>query len=676
MNLNLVFESIIPDNIKNIPVVRKCTEVLIEQLNRNSTIAQRISNIFSVDKVSFLKTDKYGNVTEVNDSEFLAETKNNLKNALFTVYLNVLYNLAQNIQTSSQIREATISRGYEDTLITKNIYDVLTSEYLGAFRYFQQNSGTKKAIKYIYQFAKYLETGYIYDDLDILEDGCFSMQYTGTLHKHYFSEFNQPMSHPCGWCYEYTTILELILKDYFGIEYIYIPTRIVLNGSNTIVFTNSTVQEFYNSLDKPFNFKSDEPLSQEEINEILETPLIRTSNIEDIRGVQNNIILFNVNFVKMKDNIIYFDNTILDFNNDIYYGSIDNLYNYNELYKFNGYVISLGDMKESWDFTYYDEFLMEYDVDLGTKSKYLENYFENAFKLESGDYPFTPGIDESIEEVTNYTINNLNSYDLSFDVYTNDLTYIKIYDDYEHEYIKSVYKNTELTLNTHGWYGNNIKFEFKNYNLNAFLNMNTLNKVDSKIKITSLSFRGNVVTIQGTSEIQGTYKVDGNTGVLDTEFNISETVSSDILNIELKCTNCNVKISTNLHKTSSFEISIPKYSVNITEPTTRMISINEMINYPETGKTLSELCEFEETFIDLGYKYITVKDDVYIVNSDTFTQEEFDCEEVLSGQFLIFDNSKDEETYTTNKFLTVYDNDKQRDEIRGMVGKILTFVNE
>ena len=223
MNLNIIFESIVPDNIKNIPVVRKCTEIFIEQLKRNSTIAQRISNLYSVDRVSFLQTDKYGNVTEISDSEFLTETKNNLKNALFSVYLNVLYNLAQNIQSNSNIREATIARNYEDTLITKNIFDVLTSEYLGAFRYFQQNSGTKKAIKYIYQFAKYLETGYIYDDLEITEDGCFSVNYKGTLHKYYFSEFNQPMSHPCGWCYDYTTILNLVLEDYFGIEYTFVP---------------------------------------------------------------------------------------------------------------------------------------------------------------------------------------------------------------------------------------------------------------------------------------------------------------------------------------------------------------------------------------------------------------------------------------------------------------------
>ena len=49
MDLNTIFEAIVPGNIKDIPLIRKSFKIFIEQLNKNSVIAQRIDKIFDID---------------------------------------------------------------------------------------------------------------------------------------------------------------------------------------------------------------------------------------------------------------------------------------------------------------------------------------------------------------------------------------------------------------------------------------------------------------------------------------------------------------------------------------------------------------------------------------------------------------------------------------------------
>ena len=39
MDLNTIFEAIVPGNIKDIPLIKKSFKIFIEQLNKNSVIA-------------------------------------------------------------------------------------------------------------------------------------------------------------------------------------------------------------------------------------------------------------------------------------------------------------------------------------------------------------------------------------------------------------------------------------------------------------------------------------------------------------------------------------------------------------------------------------------------------------------------------------------------------------
>lgn len=204
MDLSVIFDAIIPDNIRNLPLVKKCSEVFIEQLNRNSTISKRISKLYDVDSTTWVKRDSNGNITEVDDSEFVNNAKKILKMGLLYTYLNFIFIHISKIQKNSNIISNIKDKEYDSPLY-KNIYEFLNSEYLGGLRYYQQCAGTEQAIKYMYAFAKYLETGVLTYDLVLEKMGVFNLAYGGSLNKDMFIEFNKNISHPCGWLCEYET---------------------------------------------------------------------------------------------------------------------------------------------------------------------------------------------------------------------------------------------------------------------------------------------------------------------------------------------------------------------------------------------------------------------------------------------------------------------------------------
>ena len=174
MDLSVIFDAIIPDNIRNLPLVKKCSEVFIEQLNRNSTISKRISKLYDVDSTTWVKRDSNGNITEVDDSEFVNNTKKILKMGLLYTYLNFIFIHISKIQKNSNIISNIKDKEYDSPLY-KNIYEFLNSEYLGGLRYYQQCAGTEQAIKYMYAFAKYLETGVLTYDLSLEKMGVFNL---------------------------------------------------------------------------------------------------------------------------------------------------------------------------------------------------------------------------------------------------------------------------------------------------------------------------------------------------------------------------------------------------------------------------------------------------------------------------------------------------------------------
>lgn len=185
MDLQVIFDCIVPDNIKNIPLIKVCTNIFIEQINRNSQIAINIGKLFDLENDTQIKIDG-DNITQIIDSDAVKNSKDILRLGLFYTYINSIYTLILRLQRDRKISERFFN-----------------SEYLGGLREYQKNCGSKRAIHYMYAFAKYLETGTIVHDLELTEGSILNLRYDGSLNKDIFIDFNKPLAHPCGWLCEY-----------------------------------------------------------------------------------------------------------------------------------------------------------------------------------------------------------------------------------------------------------------------------------------------------------------------------------------------------------------------------------------------------------------------------------------------------------------------------------------
>lgn len=185
MDLQVIFDCIVPDNIKNIPLIKVCTNIFIEQINRNSQIAINIGKLFDLENDTQIKIDG-DNITQIIDSDAVKNSKDILRLGLFYTYINSIYTLILRLQRDRKIPERFFN-----------------SEYLGGLREYQKNCGSKRAIHYMYAFAKYLETGTIVHDLELTEGSILNLRYDGSLDKDIFIDFNKPLAHPCGWLCEY-----------------------------------------------------------------------------------------------------------------------------------------------------------------------------------------------------------------------------------------------------------------------------------------------------------------------------------------------------------------------------------------------------------------------------------------------------------------------------------------
>ena len=270
MDLSVILKSVIPDNIKRIPLVQVCADAFAEMLSRNSTISARIYKLFDVNDSVFYRRDESDvlipdeplenlekeleeeqkEITkdetkidllekEISYRKYVKECRNNLKKGLFYTFLAVVFSQMEILSRDPVVQRSLFqksgNREYLNSKLLENPYDLANSEFLGAFRYFQQCSGTENAIRYIYQFSRYLETGQADNSLDLETGDPFFLEYVGELHKSVFSVFNQPMAHPCGWCFQYTTVASQGITDYYG-KITYSVGKIILNWKSKKIY--------------------------------------------------------------------------------------------------------------------------------------------------------------------------------------------------------------------------------------------------------------------------------------------------------------------------------------------------------------------------------------------------------------------------------------------------------
>lgn len=629
MDLSVIYDSIVPDNIKELPVVKASLNIFIELLNRNSQIAQRINRIYNIDNELWYKLDSDGEPITVSDSTFLKTTKDNLKKGLLLTYLSVLYNCIGEAQTSNLIRQATKLRNYNNSFINKEQINILSSEFLGSFRNVQQSIGTENAFDYMYQFAKYLETGYLVDDLNTSAKAPsnFISNYDGSLHKYYFTDFLHSLAHPIGWVYNYNTILNFILEDYFGIDIQYHLTRIVVKNSNNkyIFFTNLNKEQFLQSL--RIAVQSDETRS----NTIwMESPLYYDQNETNSRSITYKMIE-NFNFLELDDldtdkitdyfneydvllvhftyqcynrysldgtdraSLITFTNgKILYFDNlNVYYGDLNNSYDglpYTEpLYKFDGFFdLDCGSISEieknaTYTFLYTDdvEFLIDYELTY-CDNYYLEPCKNNQFRLYGSPLVYTQGYDESKHNLkTNGNLRTFDSnFDLSFTFKNKTRSYINITTDFGQQFIQT-YDNVGVNVvkfSTSNFGGEYLTIKALNTDSGVYLKTNILNKFNNATKIVNWDYDdlAKHVYIQGTTtksnlnlicnNVNYVCSITGNNFSVDFDLNELAIITVDNLYIE---TNLFIKDFNNI------ELQYPNF-VSYTIPTA--VTVRKILN--------------------------------------------------------------------------------------------------
>ena len=509
MDLQNIFESITPDNIKNIPVVKYCMKAFISQLRKDAKVATKISRLFDIDSTDYFYIDDNNNRVVQKDTKIVRLSKENIKKGLVQFYLNVLYKLIEETAIDKDVKTAIKVRSY-DSPIFDSLHKVITSEYLGGFRYFQQSSGNKEAINYIYEFSIFLERGYILNDLKLTEEPPLHLKYDGSLHESIFTNFMKKIAHPVGWTTDSQTLLDVAdFRDYFGISLNTSIAYIILDSTAAdflIIWYFCPYEELLELLHTQINyhtgkFYTDEDLENVELIYIDEQPAVKTFTNRDVPCKQ--YILSNGMTIYDNGCVYYLKTDIFNSINWESQAHIDaNYINYRNtdtpIQKYLGYrAVPNNDIIE-WNFVYYDDMDIDFELYLGYTD---DNYYfvddeRNALNISGEPYQYLTGYDECYSNITNYNnianaYNNAFNIHLTIDIY--HLTLFRIYDDFGHGFIRTLTKTNreQQTFDFSSLYfeGSNLYVELidsENYKTYVYINNLNCNYSDS---ITNIDYK-------------------------------------------------------------------------------------------------------------------------------------------------------------------------------------------
>lgn len=398
INLYNIFKGITPYAIQEVPLIKTAMKIFCNNLEKNAQVSKRISAIFDYDINS-------------TDSKHLKKCKKTLKKGLFLMYIGTLYNAVNAMSHDKRIQKTLVKFQYTGAGIYKDVVDIINNEFFGSYRAFSQLVGTKRAIHYLYTFAKYLETGSYEDDLIIEEKVPFLMRYEGSLQKDIFDKIVYNLVHPLGWCYSYVTIMSEMLHDYYGITTYYKIVKLELVNSKEgrfVVFTDKSTEEVCKDFLKRVNPLTNKNFTETEFyNQVT----VYTGKVlkdythwTDAKGFQQKLFTFT------DDTVLYYDGSTRSF---VYSTYLDYL---------NGFTDPIGEYSSKYYldskldsdiiFEYYDEFeeiFKEFEV---TKyrdypqrgvgdSIFKRHDTSKMFKVQGDEMDFAQGLDEGICDFTN-----------------------------------------------------------------------------------------------------------------------------------------------------------------------------------------------------------------------------------------------------------------------------------
>ncbi|QAU04566.1 hypothetical protein Va1_286 [Vibrio phage Va1] len=196
-DLKNIFDSITPENIKDVPLIEDAMSIFIESLEELSKESIDVKNVYS--------------------NEIIREE-------LIKIYLDDLYRVFKNIQLNQKIIDRIDSLngiyGNNDQYFNKdailNMASYLNDEHFMTIKAFKESKGTEKAIEYMYSlisvFVSPSDNG---ESFQLIENDVFDYTIRGELPEEFYNYIVAPLAHPLGFTYTYEQYLSLVLEDFF-----------------------------------------------------------------------------------------------------------------------------------------------------------------------------------------------------------------------------------------------------------------------------------------------------------------------------------------------------------------------------------------------------------------------------------------------------------------------------
>lgn len=391
INLYNIFKGITPYAIQEIPLVKTAMKIFANNLEKNAQVSKRISAIFDYDINS-------------SDSKHLKKCKKTLKKGLFMMYIGTLYSAINSMSHDKRIQKTLTKFQYTSAGIYNDVVDIVNNEFFASYRAFSQLVGTKRAIHYLYTFAKYLETGAYDDDLTIEEKAPFLVHYEGSLQKDIFDKIVYNLVHPLGWCYSYVSMMSEVIRDYYGISTIYNIIKLELVNSKDgryIVFTDNSIEEVLNDFKTRLNPLTNKVFTEDDFNR--QVTVYSPKYLQDYTHWTDTNGAIQKLFTFKDDTVLYYDGSTRTYTYGTYLDYLSGFTNPIGVYGSKYQLASKLDSDVV--FEYYDDFeqiYKEFEVtkvreypQTGAGDTLIKRYSaDEMFKVQGNEMQFAQGLDE------------------------------------------------------------------------------------------------------------------------------------------------------------------------------------------------------------------------------------------------------------------------------------------
>jgi len=241
-DLKIMFDALVPENIKNIPLVQTAMDIFIQNIEDNSAIAINIKKMYEF------------NITAL-DNNLVINSKAKIKQGFVDIYLESLYNTIVAAQNNQALQDKLSLIGKPNATMNKNVQDIVDPDFFLTNKVFKESVGTLSALNYSHKLGTRLESSNNVNLPTITEVKPFHLLVEGPLSAEMYANLVEPISHPVGFTYDYINVVESVFIDLFNLEKVYIEKKdIEIRGSKGYytIFTSDNTQAAIDAIQADF----------------------------------------------------------------------------------------------------------------------------------------------------------------------------------------------------------------------------------------------------------------------------------------------------------------------------------------------------------------------------------------------------------------------------------------